>query len=104
MFIDSSSAAPLYQFLHPTQILESFLAFLAFLIFWFKFKTPPRLPGAAFVWALMVYSVIRFVVEFFRGDFDRGIYFGGLISTSQLIAVGTVFGCCFWFWVFRRHR
>jgi phosphatidylglycerol:prolipoprotein diacylglycerol transferase len=33
------------------------------------------------------YAILRFVIEFFRGDVDRGLYFGGIISTSQIIAV-----------------
>jgi prolipoprotein diacylglyceryltransferase len=35
----------------------------------------------------LLYAVLRFTVEFFRGDAARGLYFGGLLSTSQIIAV-----------------
>jgi phosphatidylglycerol:prolipoprotein diacylglycerol transferase len=35
----------------------------------------------------MLYGAARFLVEFFRGDADRGFVFGGLLSTSQFIAV-----------------
>jgi len=34
-----------------------------------------------------LYSILRFVVEFFRGDAARGVYFGGYISTSQIISL-----------------
>jgi phosphatidylglycerol:prolipoprotein diacylglycerol transferase len=34
-----------------------------------------------------LYSVLRFIVEFFRGDAARGVYFGGAISTSQLVSI-----------------
>jgi phosphatidylglycerol:prolipoprotein diacylglycerol transferase len=35
----------------------------------------------------ILYAVARFVLEFFRGDVDRGFVFGGRLSTSQFIAV-----------------
>lgn len=35
----------------------------------------------------LFYSILRFILEFVRGDADRGLHFGGLISTSQVIAV-----------------
>jgi phosphatidylglycerol:prolipoprotein diacylglycerol transferase len=34
------------------------------------------------------YAVLRFMIEFFRGDSVRGLYFGDAISTSQIIAIG----------------
>ena len=33
------------------------------------------------------YAMARFVLEFFRGDADRGFIFDGWLSTSQLIAL-----------------
>jgi len=35
----------------------------------------------------MLYAVARFVLEFYRGDADRGFVFGGMLSTSQFIGV-----------------
>jgi len=35
----------------------------------------------------LLYGLLRFVVELFRGDAVRGIYFAGALSTSQLIAI-----------------
>jgi phosphatidylglycerol:prolipoprotein diacylglycerol transferase len=35
----------------------------------------------------LMYAVARFVLEFFRGDEDRGFVLGGALSTSQFIAV-----------------
>lgn len=34
----------------------------------------------------ILYSIMRFVLEFFRGDVIRGVWFG--ISTSQIISIG----------------
>ena len=33
----------------------------------------------------LLYAIARFILEFFRGDADRGFMFGGLLSTSQFI-------------------
>lgn len=42
---------------------------------------------------LFSYSICRFILEFFRGDDIRGIWFGNL-STSQYISLGIIFICC----------
>jgi prolipoprotein diacylglyceryltransferase len=34
--------------------------------------------------------VARFVLEYFRGDVDRGVFLGGLLSTSQLVAIAVL--------------
>ncbi|HVQ26704.1 MAG TPA: prolipoprotein diacylglyceryl transferase family protein, partial [Planctomycetota bacterium] len=36
---------------------------------------------------LIQYSITRAVIEMFRGDDVRGVWFGGAVSTSQIIAV-----------------
>jgi phosphatidylglycerol:prolipoprotein diacylglycerol transferase len=35
----------------------------------------------------LLYAIGRFILEFFRGDTDRGFVFGGALSVSQFIAV-----------------
>jgi prolipoprotein diacylglyceryltransferase len=37
-------------------------------------------------------SVIRFILEFWRGDPGRGSLFGGALSTSQVIGIVLVLG------------
>ncbi len=77
------SSAPAGIALFPTQLLESaFLFVLAFVIYGI-FKREKKL-GTATAWYLILYSVGRFIIEFFRGD-DRG--FIGIISTSQFISI-----------------
>ena len=51
-----------------------------------------RFPGQVVLSYTVGYSVIRFVLEFWRGDLDRGSFFGGALSTSQLIAIVLVLG------------
>ena len=39
-----------------------------------------------------LYSAARFALEFWRGDPDRGSWFGGVVSTSQIISVVLLLG------------
>ena len=48
-------------------------------------KRPNAYPGRTFWSFVAMYSVLRFGIEFFRGD-DRGIVWN-MISTSQLISI-----------------
>lgn len=86
-FRDPHSLAPLGVPLFPTQLMESGGEFLIFglLLFLRRYK---KSDGQLLWLYLAFYAVLRFTLEFFRGDVDRGVYFGGLISTSQIIAIG----------------
>jgi phosphatidylglycerol---prolipoprotein diacylglyceryl transferase len=86
-FHDSHSLAPLGVPLFPTQLAESSGEFLIFctLILLRRYKT---FDGQLFWLYGLLYAVLRFIIEFFRGDAIRGLYFGGIISTSQIIAIG----------------
>jgi phosphatidylglycerol:prolipoprotein diacylglycerol transferase len=46
-----------------------------------------RFNGEVMLAYTLLYAIARVVLEFFRGDADRGFVFGGLLSTSQFIAV-----------------
>jgi len=72
--------------LHPTQLYESFAEFaiFGFLIY---LSTRKKFDGQIFWSYVALYSVARFVIEFFRGDLIRGFVLGTAISTSQVIAV-----------------
>lgn len=72
--------------LHPTQLYDSVINFaiFGFLIYLTGKK---RFDGQIFWTYVATYSVARFVIEFFRGDLDRGLAFGGTVSTSQIIAI-----------------
>lgn len=51
-----------------------------------------RYAGQVALTCLFSYAILRSGVEFFRGDSVRGLWFGGAISTSQLISLisGTI--------------
>ncbi len=79
---------PLNTALHPTQLYEAAgsVAVCLFLVWRLSRK---HLTGQVILEYLFLYSLLRFVIEFFRDD-ERGFVFHGLLSTSQLIAVLTV--------------
>jgi prolipoprotein diacylglyceryltransferase len=51
---------------------------------WLRRRTHYGVPAALM---LMQYAVSRFTIEIFRGDEVRGLWFGGKVSTSQLVSV-----------------
>src|SRR6185295_12652228 len=75
--------------LHPTQLYESFAMLLVF-FFLFWLHKHRRFNGQVILLYALLYSTIRFAIEFWRDD-PRGDLFGlttltGL-STSQLISL-----------------
>jgi phosphatidylglycerol:prolipoprotein diacylglycerol transferase len=72
--------------LHPSQLYESAAAFL---IFFFLLWLVPRkrFHGQVTLAYVALYSTVRFILEFWRGDPDRGTWFRGVLSTSQVIAI-----------------
>mgnify|MGYP002240764937 FL=1 len=91
-----SAYAPNNVPLIPTQLISSGLDFLnCIFLMWFagKKKGDGQVAGLY----LVCYSVGRFVLEFFRGDLERGNV--GSLSTSQFIAIFTaIAGVVLFFW------
>lgn len=80
---------------HPVQLYESLgLILLSVALFWLWKRR--RFEGQIFLAYLLAYPVIRFFLEFFRGDSERGVY--GPFSTSQYLSLGVfVIALGFWF-------
>ena len=71
---------------HPSQLYESAAVFLIFLfLLWLAPRK--RFHGQVTLAYVALYSAARFVLEFWRGDAERGTWFGNQVSTSQLIAL-----------------
>ena len=68
---------------HPVQAYELFILLTLSSYLWAYRKT--LAPGRRFARYLWMYAAARFVLEFFRGDSIRGIFYG--LSTSQWIAI-----------------
>jgi len=52
-----------------------------------------RFDGEVILAYSMLYAAARFMLEFARGDADRGFVFGGLLSISQFAAVVVLAVC-----------
>lgn len=76
---------PLNIPLHPTQLYESAAGLLIFLILIATERRGRAFAGRTFWLFVLLYSISRFIIEFYRGD-DRGLVFG-MLSTSQFISV-----------------
>jgi phosphatidylglycerol:prolipoprotein diacylglycerol transferase len=85
-FAHEVAGVPLGVRLHPAQLYESVTTFAIFglLLWWFPRK---KQDGDVFLGYVGLYAVARFLLEFLRGDEDRGFVFHHLLSTSQFIAL-----------------
>ena len=83
--------------LEPTQLFESAVELANFFLLMWMLKRK-KFDGQVFGAYLILYGVARFFLEFLRGDPGRGTVFGGLMSGTQLIAIGlVVVGGVIWF-------
>lgn len=64
---------PLNTVLHPVQLYESLLNFTNFLVLFIILKKK-RFNGQVFSFYIINYSIIRFFVEFYRGDHSEDIF------------------------------
>lgn len=88
--------------LFPMQIVESIcnlLIFIAILLTYKKFKGTLKTIS---LYAIL-YSIVRFTLEFFRGDIARGILLG--LSTSQWISIALfVAGIILWIYSCKKNE
>ena len=91
VYASRAVGTPMDTPLHPSQLYESGAAFLifAFLLWLLPRK---RFDGQVALAYVALYSAVRFGLEFLRGDPERGSWFGGALSTSQVIAVVLLLG------------
>lgn len=81
------SSAPLHCGLHPTQLYECFAITLVLIVL-LLVKQKRAFHGQLFALYLMLYPIVRFVIEYYRGDLERGLLFNETVSHSQLISLG----------------
>lgn len=93
-FMDPASSVPPNLrgvLLHPTQLYEAFgeAAAAAFLIGWLmpRIRAGKYRYGTAFIGYILYYSILRFLIEFLRGD-DRGEFLWSFLSPSQWVSLG----------------
>jgi len=93
---------PLGIALHPTQLYESAAEFLIFGILFWRIRKP-HAPGSIISLYLMLYSTVRFLVEFVRYH-DQPNPFGGPLNTSQWISLALLaLGAAYWVRAWKRQ-
>jgi len=80
------TGVPLDVPLHPTQLYHALADLVVLGVTLLATRRRSR-PGQVFWVYILSYALLRFVVESYRGDVARGLFFGGRLSTSQLIAL-----------------
>ena len=99
-----SLARPLGEPLHPTQLYEALFCLTLFFLLWFHKRALRKFDGQVFLSFAALYSAGRFLLEFLRAD-NRGMFFGGLLSSSQIVAIGVFAVAVIWLlWAERRRK
>jgi len=83
------------------QPIETVCLFTMSIILSIVYKTSRRV-GFTFCLYLVLYSILRFVLEFYRGDIGRGVY--GPFSTSQYISMFLLAGAFLLYFVVLRNK
>lgn len=87
--------------LHPTQLYESFGELALFLVLVIGVRPRKRFHGQVLASWLLLYAVLRWTVEVFRGDVERGVYLGlgaGQWTSLVIFAAGAAL------WAYGRRR
>lgn len=84
----NSLYAPTGERVFPIQLVSSGLDFLNFLFLYILWKKTDWKKGMSGTVYIITYSIGRFILEFFRGDLERGSV--GVLSTSQFISIFTL--------------
>lgn len=79
----------------PVQLIEAAIEFCLFIVFWYCYQRKKRTgnlcDNTLLNWYMILYALVRFILEFWRGDEVRGVF--GWISFSQIISMLIFFKC-----------
>jgi len=89
--------------LYPIQLMESILNFIIFLILSYIY-TNKLYHGSVMLYYFILYSIFRFICEFYRNDISRGFFIYDLISTSQFISIVVFFMSIIFIFMFKYHN
>jgi phosphatidylglycerol:prolipoprotein diacylglycerol transferase len=87
--------------LHPSPLYESLLGLLLYGLLR-RVGRNRVYDGQSIVVLFAGYGAGRFVLEWFRGDLERGMHFGGMLSTSQVFGLVSM-TLAFVLWAWRRR-
>jgi len=106
-FTDPASTAFYYYPnipLHPTQIYSVIHAIVLFAgVNLYYFKGKHHFAGQMIPVMLLGYVLPRSVIEYWRADVDRGMWFGGVISTGQVMALVSM-AFLVWLYIYLKKR
>ena len=91
VYTTTAGMTPLNTPLLPIQLIESLLLLITFGVLYTVTLKYPQKKGLPTILYISIYSVIRFILEFFRGDKERGGI--GFLSTSQIVSLILLAGC-----------
>jgi phosphatidylglycerol:prolipoprotein diacylglycerol transferase len=72
--------------LYPVQLFESFGELAIFLLLFF-FRKHKKFNGEIFLFYIILYPILRSILELYRGDDIRGFVVDHVLSTSQFISI-----------------
>src|SRR6185436_7706783 len=74
----------------PTQLLQMANDLLLALVLTVLWRRGVKPDGTILALYVLLYSVTRGLIEFWRGDAERGVWLGGHVSTSQMLCVAGI--------------
>lgn len=84
------TGVPLGVALVPTQLMHLVSNLLLALVLTWLWHLRLKPAGSVFWIYVLLYSLSRGIIEFWRGDAQRGLYFDGAISTSQILSIAGI--------------
>jgi len=89
---------------HPTQLYQAVLNLAVFALLYWVIRPRKQRHGEVLAWFLILKAIARGAVEILRDD-ERGVFFGGWISTSQIIGIPMVLaGIAMLWWLNKQRR
>lgn len=98
--LHSNDGTPIGVPLLPVQLIEAAALVLLFAVMLIVFLRRPTSRQLLSPLYILMYSVVRFTLEFFRGDVVRGLFLG--LSTSQWISLAAAIIAVIW--LLLRHK
>jgi phosphatidylglycerol---prolipoprotein diacylglyceryl transferase len=102
IFTDPECLAPLQLRVHPVQLYEAAGELVNFTVLMLLSRRK-NFDGQVFMAYLLIYSLLRFATEFFRGDVERGFITWG-ISLSQGISIALFLSALTGFFILKKKK
>jgi phosphatidylglycerol:prolipoprotein diacylglycerol transferase len=99
---NANVGTPLNIPLHPTQLYDAGAELLILGVLLLTERKGKPFAGRTFWMYIGLYAISRFIIEYFRGDIQRGTVFGD-ISTSQFVSLLLVPAAMVMLWFLRRQ-